>query len=248
MTYFQSVARQEGARHSIKPDVLQTYIRSCAGYCVLTYLLGVGDRHLDNIMIQPSGHFFHIGTYSSFFSRPFTSLSNVITFWNGRLWIHFRKRSQTTSTSFSSYKGGMYIECSRFLFLWCQMILLLWCSTIGLCFDQMVDGMGGTESKEYRQFCSLACQAFNVLRKSAGLVLNLLHLMSDAGIEDLSNNPSADAIGVISKVEERFKLDLTDEQAESFFLGLINESLAALAPRVMEMFHQLSVARRWARK
>ena len=109
----------------------------------------------------------------------------------------------------------------------------------------MVDGMGGTESKEYRQFCSLACQAFNVLRKSAGLVLNLLNLMSEAGIEDLSNNPSADATGIISKLEDRFKLELTDEQAESYFLGLISESLSALAPRVMEMFHQLSVARRW---
>lgn len=109
---------------------------------------------------------------------------------------------------------------------------------------QMVDGMGGLDGKEYKQFCSLSCQAFNVLRKSAGLVLNLLHLMSDAGIEDLSNHPSADAVGVIAKVEERFRLDLTDEQAEVFFVGLINESLSALAPRVMEVFHQLSVARR----
>lgn len=108
----------------------------------------------------------------------------------------------------------------------------------------MVDGMGGTDSTEYRQFCSLACQAFNALRKSAGLVLNLLHLMSDADIEDLSNNPSADAEGVITKVEERFRLDLNDEQAEKYFIGLINDCLAALAPRVMDVFHSFSVARR----
>ena len=102
--------------------------------------------------------------------------------------------------------------------------------------------MGGQDSQEYRQFCSLACQAYNLLRKRAGLVLNLLHLMSDAGIEDLSNNPSADAEGVIAEVEKRFKLELTDEQAESYFVQLIKESLSALAPRVMDVFHQIAVA------
>lgn len=44
----------------VKKEAMDTYIKSCAGYCVITYLLGVGDRHLDNLLIAPSGAFFHV--------------------------------------------------------------------------------------------------------------------------------------------------------------------------------------------
>ncbi len=39
----------------VRKETMDTFVKSCAGYCVITYLLGVGDRHLDNLLLAPDG-------------------------------------------------------------------------------------------------------------------------------------------------------------------------------------------------
>lgn len=54
---------------------------------------------------------------------------------------------------------------------------------------EMVDAMGGFNSVHYQSFKSYCVTAYNILRKSANLILNLFGLMVDANIPDIKAEP-----------------------------------------------------------
>ncbi|KAH7408745.1 kinase-like domain-containing protein [Phaeosphaeria sp. MPI-PUGE-AT-0046c] len=60
LAYLRANNPDDSAPLGVRKEAMDTYIKSCAGYCVITYLLGVGDRHLDNLLLAPDGRFFHV--------------------------------------------------------------------------------------------------------------------------------------------------------------------------------------------
>ncbi|CAG8948971.1 hypothetical protein HYFRA_00002099 [Hymenoscyphus fraxineus] len=163
----------------VRREVLDTFVKSCAGYCVITYLLGVGDRHLDNLLLAPSGHFFHadFGFILGRDPKPFSPAMKL---------------------------------CA-----------------------EMVDGMGGPNSEQYRQFKQYCFTAYTTLRKYSNLILNLFSLMVDANIPDIKMEPDR----VVIKVKERFHLELTEEEAIRHFDILIEDSRNAILPVAIDRLH-----------
>lgn len=41
-------------------EAIDNFVSSCAAYCIASYVLGLGDRHADNIMVTTMGNLFHI--------------------------------------------------------------------------------------------------------------------------------------------------------------------------------------------
>ena len=94
----------------VNKTVMETFVKSSAGFCVLTYLLGVGDRHTDNILLHPDGYLLHCD-FSFLFGRdpktyiPMRITEEMVTAMGGKESHYFSK--------FLSLAGAAFLVLRR---------------------------------------------------------------------------------------------------------------------------------------
>lgn len=180
--FFRKHSPKENAAYNISPDVMDTYVKSSAGYCVITYLLGVGDRHLDNLLLTTKGNLFHVdfGYILGRDPKPFPPPMKLS--------------------------------------------------------KEMLEGMGGVNSEQFQDFVTLCYTSFLHLRRHANLILNLFSLMVDANVPDIALEPDK----TVKKLQDKFRLDLTDEEAVQYMKNLIDVSAGAMFAAWVEQIHKLA--------
>lgn len=98
---------------------------------------------------------------------------------------------------------------------------------------EMVDAMGGERGAGYNKFRVRCYEAFVHLRNHCKLITNLFYLMIHSGLPGIAEHP----LRVIEKLYDRFKMTLNEEEADKYMMELINESVSALMPQLMERLH-----------
>uniref|UniRef100_A0A8C3LMM2 phosphatidylinositol-4,5-bisphosphate 3-kinase n=1 Tax=Chrysolophus pictus TaxID=9089 RepID=A0A8C3LMM2_CHRPC len=89
-------------------QAIEEFTLACAGYCVATYVLGIGDRHSDNIMIRETGQLFHIdfGHFLGNFKTKFGINRERVPFILTYDFVHVIQQGKTNnSEKFERFRG-----------------------------------------------------------------------------------------------------------------------------------------------
>jgi phosphatidylinositol kinase/protein kinase (PI-3 family) len=166
--------------------------------------LGVGDRHLDNLLLAPDGKHRICSLFQSYLALSTYDLrSRPLLPWYANYLPH---PAGVADFQLSVDFGFIFGRDPK-----------PFPPPVKVC-KEMVDGMGGAGSAHYARFKNLCFTAFTILRKSANLFLNLVALMVDANIPDIKHRD------VHEQIQDKFRLDLTEEEAIKHFETLLDDT------------------------
>lgn len=149
-------------------------------------------RHLDNLLLQDDGRLFHVdfgfilGRDPKPFPPPMKLCKEMVEAMGGA------ERCFLTSE--------IKINCDHHAYL---LFTFVYISVSAFPFS--------TCSQYYTRFKSYCCEAYNILRKSSNLILNLFHLMAGSNIPDIASDPEKGILkvgGFLEKPPLIFSLSL----------------------------------------
>ena len=164
-----------------KIDVLKDiFIKSLAISSCLSYILGLGDRHLDNIMINKKGQIFHID-YGYLLENPITNIF-----------------------------GAPVIRVT----------------------SEMIDFLGGPQSKFYSGFKQYVIQVFDILRLYGNIILNYYFILGHENIIDWED--------FRRKITNRFLNGLSCKDVEISLIKEIEMSSNSYSAYFIDVCHHYS--------
>ena len=158
-------------------EMRTNFTKSCASYCVISYLLGIGDRHLDNIMITDKGNIFNIDFGYILGDDP-------------------------------------KLLAPEFRITY-----------------EMIDALGGVESKFYKEFRVLCLKSYNCLRNHTNLIYILL-----SQLKTINNTINDDFIK--NHILERFIPGENAYNAELQFNYKLNINYKTYKGDIIDYFHK----------
>lgn len=177
-------------------------------------MLGVGDRHLDNLLLTTSGNFFY--KFLNYKINKYKNINNYINIKLNNIYI----LGKLFHIDFGYILGRDPKPLPPPMKL----------------SKEMVEAMGGVGSEHYHEFRKQCYTAFLHLRRHANLILNLFSLMVDASVPDIALEPDK----AVKKVQDKLRLDLSDEEAVHYVHSLLDLSVTAVMAVLVEQLHKFA--------
>lgn len=174
-------------RDGVVGTIFDRFSSSMAGYSLACYVLALGDRHKNNIMLRTDGTLFHID-YGYILGKDAALKSTI----------------------------APYMRIT----------------------PEMKEAMGGEDSTEYRLFQERCLKGLSILRRYAGVFVNMLMFLTNASPPVIGESLEQ-LRGIIN---DRFRPDALPTEAAVALRNAMERSNNATGGKVVDTFHRLAKA------